>query len=80
MPEIGFQELLLILIICLLVFGAKRLPEMGASIGKGIREFKRSLSDVQRSVEDADDSAALPPPRRGDVTTPRSGEAKKLSQ
>ena len=80
MPEIGFQELLLILIICLLVFGAKRLPEMGASIGKGIREFKRSLSDVQRSAEAPDDSAPLPPATGTDVPAGRSGEPKKLSQ
>jgi len=51
MPQLGFQELLVILLIVLLVFGAKRLPEMGAAIGKGIREFKRSMKDVQSSIE-----------------------------
>ena len=43
MPNIGFPELLVIALIVLLVFGAKRLPEVGAAMGKGIREFKRSL-------------------------------------
>jgi sec-independent protein translocase protein TatA len=80
MPQLGFQELLLILLIVLLVFGAKRLPEMGAAIGKGIREFKRSMKDVQSSIEGADQES-LPPaqPRQMDQA-PRAGEPKKLSQ
>ena len=47
MGNLGFTEILIILLVVLLLFGAKRLPEVGASIGKGIREFKRSLSDTQ---------------------------------
>ena len=43
--NIGPMELFIVLVIVLVLFGAKRVPEMGASIGKGIREFKRSLSD-----------------------------------
>ena len=43
-PEIGISGLILILIVALLVFGPKRLPEMGRSLGKGMREFKDSLS------------------------------------
>jgi len=49
MPQfgnLGFMEILLILVVVLLLFGAKRLPEIGASFGKSIREFKRGLSDV----------------------------------
>jgi len=41
--NLGLPEILLILVVVLLIFGAKRLPEVGSSIGKGIREFKRSL-------------------------------------
>ena len=48
--NIGFPELLLILVAVLLLFGAKRLPEIGASFGKGIREFKRSLSDANDAI------------------------------
>lgn len=48
--NLGFGEILVILIIVLLLFGAKRIPEIAGSMGKGIREFKRSLSDVQNSV------------------------------
>jgi sec-independent protein translocase protein TatA len=42
---IGMQELLVILLICLLVFGANKLPEIGRALGKTINEFKKSLKD-----------------------------------
>lgn len=79
--NLGFSELLVILVIVLLVFGAKRLPEMGAAMGKGIREFKRSLKDVQGSIEgsSADDLPAGGPNRQIEQTG-RSGDPKKLSQ
>ncbi len=44
---IGISELLVILLVCLLLFGANRLPEIGKSLGEGIREFKKSLKDAQ---------------------------------
>ncbi len=43
---LGIWELLLILLIVLFFFGAKRLPEIGSSLGKGIREFKDSIDEV----------------------------------
>lgn len=46
MGDIGPEKLLLLLLIVLLLFGARRLPEIGHSLGKGIREFKRSVSDI----------------------------------
>ena len=42
---IGLPEVLVILLICLLLFGANRLPEIGKSLGEGIREFKRAMKD-----------------------------------
>ncbi len=45
MGEIGFEKILLILLIVLLLFGARRIPELAGSMGKGIREFKKNLSD-----------------------------------
>jgi sec-independent protein translocase protein TatA len=42
---IGMQELLVILLICLLVFGASRLPEIGRALGKTINEFKKSMKE-----------------------------------
>ena len=46
----GFMEWLLVLVIVLVLFGAKRLPEIGASFGKGIRDFKKNLNDVETDI------------------------------
>lgn len=48
----GMQELLVILLICLLVFGAARLPEIGKALGKTISEFKKSLKDIGSDDEE----------------------------
>ena len=50
---IGMPELLVILFICLVVFGAKRLPEIGSGLGKGIKNFKNSLSDAEKELKAA---------------------------
>lgn len=72
--NIGFTEILILLLVFVLFFGARRIPEIGASIGKGIREFKNSLTAK-------DDDAAVPPPAPGaTVGTPRDGEPKRLTQ
>lgn len=55
--NIGPLELVMILVIVLVIFGAKRVPEIGASFGKGIREFKRSLSDVDRQIKEPERDA-----------------------
>jgi sec-independent protein translocase protein TatA len=57
---IGFPELLLLLLVVLLVFGPKRLPEMGRSLGKGMREFKDSITG--KDEQDAALPPAAPPP------------------
>jgi sec-independent protein translocase protein TatA len=57
----AWWELVLILLVLLLVFGAKRLPEMGRSLGKGMREFKDSVSGVDDD-RTSHPSAELPPP------------------
>jgi sec-independent protein translocase protein TatA len=80
--NLGFTEIMLIAVVVLLLFGAKRLPEVGASIGKGIREFKRSLSDTQDAIM-GDEQQRNIPPRQGDAPptpTQSSGEPKRLSQ
>lgn len=48
---VGIWELLFVFLIVLLFFGAKRLPEIGGSLGKGIREFRDSLKDVKDEVQ-----------------------------
>lgn len=50
--SIGGPELILILVVVLLVFGPKRLPEFGRTIGKGLAEFRRASSDLRRSLEE----------------------------
>jgi sec-independent protein translocase protein TatA len=48
--NLGIGELLIIMVVILLLFGAKRIPEIAGSMGKGIREFKRNINDATREV------------------------------
>jgi sec-independent protein translocase protein TatA len=50
--NLGMWEVLIILFIVLLLFGARRLPEIGGSLGKGIREFKGSLKEVEGELKE----------------------------
>ena len=49
---IGMPELVLIFLVALLVFGPRKLPDLGRSLGKGIAEFKRASDDLKRTIED----------------------------
>jgi len=51
MGRIGMPELILILVVFVMLFGAQKLPEMGAAIGKAIREFKKSMRDVEDDIK-----------------------------
>ena len=70
--NLGFTEIAILLLILVLFFGAKRIPEIGASIGKGIKEFKRGLKSDE----------AVEPPVSTDVPLPpaQSAGPKRLSQ
>jgi sec-independent protein translocase protein TatA len=65
MPNIGWPELLIVLVIALVIFGPKRLPDMGRQLGRGLREFKKATSEIQDhfdlSLEDKDDAAKETP-------------------
>ena len=52
MGQLGFPELIVIFVIALLVFGPKKLPELGKSLGKSLREFKRATDDIKSNWED----------------------------
>jgi sec-independent protein translocase protein TatA len=60
--DIGIEKIFLLLIVVLLLFGAKRIPEIGSSIGRGIREFKRSVNDLQNQVHTSDTTPLRPAP------------------
>ena len=81
MGEIGFDKLLLILVVVLLLFGAKRLPEIGASLGKGIREFKRTVSDAQDLNPGRDEARSALPRQPEGNSPPQSptGDPKRLA-
>lgn len=87
----GMGELIVVFLVVLLLFGAKRLPEIGSSLGKGIREFKGSIKEIEHEIKTADTHKTAPPPPPSE-TEPRrlsegggesqasEGEPKKLSE
>jgi sec-independent protein translocase protein TatA len=60
----GMGEMVLIFLVVLLLFGAKRLPEIGSALGKGIREFKGSMREIEHELKVPDDPKhkSTPPP------------------
>jgi sec-independent protein translocase protein TatA len=62
---LGPTELFLGLIVVLLLFGAKRIPEIAGSFGKGIKEFKKNMNEVQREIAAPPEQEALPPAAKG---------------
>ena len=69
---IAWWEILLILLLVLLVFGPKRLPEMGRSLGRGFREFKESITG-----QDKDEQAELPPPEPAEEPEQKPAERER---
>ena len=63
---LGMWEILLIFLMVLLLFGAKRLPEIGSSLGKGIREFKSSIREIEKEIK-------MPEERKGIHAPPADG-------
>ncbi len=68
---IGLPELIILLIVLLLIFGPKRLPEMGRSLGKGMREFKDSVTGNDKNDEPAELPRAPDPTPTVTTTAPR---------
>jgi len=68
---IGFQEMLIILVVVLIFFGPKRLPDLAKSLGKGIAEFKKASEEVRKGIEDAvkEESAAETPKPPEDLSS-----------
>ena len=59
---LGMGEMVLIFLVVLLLFGAKRLPEIGSSLGKGIREFKSSVREIEGELKQPRYTPPPPPP------------------
>jgi len=79
MPNLGMGEIFLILLVILLFFGAKRIPEIAGSFGKGIKEFKKNMNDAQRTImepEGGNERLSAPPPAANESEEVR--EPKKL--
>ena len=74
----GMWEMIFIFLVVLLLFGAKKLPEIGSSLGKGIREFKSSVREIEHELKAPDrqihQSAPPPPPAQEEQTEDESGE------
>jgi len=77
--DLSLSHILILLLVLVLVFGAKRIPEIGSSLGQGIKEFKRSLKDIG---DDRPERRTLePPPANSTSSMPTgSGEPKRLNQ
>lgn len=78
----GMGEMIFIFLIVLLLFGAKRLPEIGSSLGKGIREFKSSVREIEHELKVPNDRQihrTTPPPEPAVAGDKSDGEPRKLS-
>jgi sec-independent protein translocase protein TatA len=66
---VGATELIILLVIVLIIFGPKKLPQLGRSLGGGLREFKNSVSGKGGSDDDDDEPEVIEGPDRSNVTT-----------
>ena len=73
MPNIGIPELLIVLAVVLVIFGPKRLPQLGRSLGGGLREFKDSVTGKHGDDDDDDDGKVIETPAKN-VTTATADE------
>ena len=87
MGSIGMPELVIIFIIALIIFGPRKLPELGKSLGRSINEFKRASNELKNTLEDEirveeqrtaapkPTPPAAPTPTPGDPTVPREADS-----
>jgi sec-independent protein translocase protein TatA len=75
---LGMWEIVLIFLVVLLLFGAKRLPEIGSSLGKGIREFKGSLREIESEMKLPEERRESPPSLRRPADDFTGDEPRKL--
>ncbi|HEY6170324.1 MAG TPA: twin-arginine translocase TatA/TatE family subunit [Verrucomicrobiae bacterium] len=71
---LGGWEIVLILAVVLLLFGAKKLPELAKGLGQGIKEFKKATTDVQRDLQTALEEDVAPPTPPAPKSVPEKSE------
>jgi sec-independent protein translocase protein TatA len=79
MGGIGFPELIIIFLVLLLVFGAKRIPEIARGIGKGIREFKSATNEISREIEAESQDRQINQPQAPQQGTPQPRQGQQRS-
>lgn len=80
MGGIGFPELIIIFLVLLLVFGAKRIPEIARGIGKGIREFKSATNEISREIEAESQERQVNQPQSPQQGAPQPRQRQKQKQ
>ena len=75
LADLSIWHILILVAVVTLLFGAKRIPEIGASIGKGIQAFKRGLQDAGNAIEEPP-----PPASQQSKSVPSSGGPKRLTE
>ena len=83
--SIGVPEMIIILVIALIVFGPRKLPDLGRSVGKSLREFKRASNDLQNTlddeirIEDKPPATTNPKEATGNPTEPTKSVEKQVA-
>ena len=75
MPDIGAPELIIVLVVALIVLGPKRLPEMGQSLGRSLREFRHAISETTDAVKIGAAPTAAPRPTVAPPAPPQPAPA-----
>lgn len=79
LADLSIWHILILVAVVTLMFGAKRIPEIGASIGKGIQAFKRGLQDTGSAIEEPPPPPSAPPASQS-RSMPSGGAPKRLSE
>lgn len=77
---LGGWEIVLILAVVLILFGAKKLPELAKGLGSGIKEFKKATREVTEEIQNAADDTPPPPPRKLPEATTSHQPSQTVSQ
>jgi sec-independent protein translocase protein TatA len=76
--DLSFSHILILLLVLVLVFGAKRIPEIGSSLGQGIKEFRRSMKEVTSGDDQPTSPRGVQPPAASSSVS-TGGDPKRLS-